>query len=72
MIMNAETKPSFWKQLVWPWNPSSNLEAGSAVVKNFLLHWFPNRVSKQSLAFSYSMYLGTITFTLFLILTVPG
>ncbi|MCK5573725.1 MAG: cytochrome b N-terminal domain-containing protein [Bacteroidetes bacterium] len=72
MIMNAETKPSFWKQLVWPWNPSSNLEAGSAVVKNFLLHWFPNRVSKQSLAFSYSMYLGTITFTLFLILTVTG
>ncbi len=70
--MKAETKVSFWKQLVWPWNPSSNLEAGSAVVKNFLLHWFPNRVAKRSIAFSYSMYLGTITFTLFMILTVTG
>ena len=37
---------------------------------NFLLHWFPNRVSLKSLAFSYSFYLGTISFVLFLILTV--
>lgn len=58
--------------MFWPWNPGSNLEAGSAVVKNFLLHWFPNRVTLRSLSFNYSMYLGTITFTLFIILTVTG
>lgn len=70
--MNTELKKSPWKQLFWPWYPESNLEAGSAIVKNFLLHWFPNRVTLKSLSFNYSMYLGTITFTLFLILTVTG
>ncbi len=70
--MNLEQVRGFWKQLVWPWNPASGLEAGSAVVKNFLLHWFPNRITLQSLSFNYSMYLGTITFTLFLILSVTG
>jgi quinol-cytochrome oxidoreductase complex cytochrome b subunit len=70
--MEAGTQKSVWKQMLWPWNPGSNLEAGSAVVKNFLLHWFPNRVTNKSLSFNYSMYLGTITFTLFMILTVTG
>jgi cytochrome b-561 len=70
--MSLEPKSGLWKQLLWPWNPSSNREAGSAVVKNFMLHWFPNRVTKKSLAFSYSFYLGTVSFVLFLILTVTG
>jgi len=70
--MSLEPKSSFWKQLLWPWAPASNREAGSAVVKNFLLHWFPNRVTKRSLSFSYSFYLGTISFVLFLILGVTG
>jgi len=70
--MKLNFKNNVWRQLLWPWSPESNLEAGSAVVKNFLLHWFPNRVTKKSLSFNYSMYLGTITFVLFLILTVTG
>ena len=64
--MSLEPKQGIWKQLIWPWNPESNREAGSAVVKNFLLHWFPNRITLKSLSFKYSMYLGTITFTQFL------
>jgi len=51
-----------WQKLIWPWRPESNREAGSGIVANFLLHWFPNRVSLRSLAFSASLYLGTITF----------
>ncbi len=70
--MSLFPQTSFWKKLVWPWTPESNREAGSAIVANFLLHWFPNRVSLKSLAMSSSFYLGTITFTLFMILTVTG
>ncbi len=70
--MRSELKHSPWRQLLWPWKPESSREAGSAVVQNFLLHWFPNRVSLKSLSFPYSMYLGTITLTLFLVLTVTG
>ncbi len=70
--VNMEEKRGILKQWLGPWNPDSNLDAGKAIVKNFLLHWFPNRVTLKSLAFGYSMYLGTITFTLFLILTATG
>ncbi len=55
------------RRLVWPWRPESNREAGSGIVANFLLHWFPNRISLRSLAFSASLYLGTITFVVFLV-----
>jgi quinol-cytochrome oxidoreductase complex cytochrome b subunit len=52
--------------------PESEREAGSGIVANFLLHWFPNRISLKSFAFSYSFYLGTISAVLFAILTVTG
>jgi len=61
-----------WQKLVWPWRPESDREAGSGIVANFLLHWFPNRVSLRSFAFSASLYLGTITFVVFGVLTVTG
>lgn len=70
--MSLEPKKGLLKQLLWPWNPESDREAGSAVVKNFLLHWFPNRVTNEGIKFGYSMYLGTISFVLFMILTVTG
>ncbi len=70
--MSLTPKTSLWDKLVWSWKPESNREAGSSIVSNFLLHWFPNRVTLKSLAFSYSLYLGTITFALFLILTLSG
>jgi len=70
--MSLLPKNSVWQRLTWPWRPESNREAGSGIVANFLLHWFPNRVSLRSLSFSYSLYLGTITFIVFLILVVTG
>lgn len=60
------------EKLLWTWKPESEREAGSGIVANFLLHWFPNRVSRRSFSFGYSFYLGTVSFVLFLILTVSG
>ncbi|GBE30197.1 MAG TPA: DUF4405 domain-containing protein [Bacteroidetes bacterium] len=70
--MNLLPKTSILDKLLWPWRPESNREAGSAVVSSFLLHWFPHRISLRSLSLMSSMYLGTITLTLFIILTVTG
>lgn len=68
----AEATKKVYKQLTWTWNPGSDKEAGDAIVKNLMLHWFPNKVSKRSLAWNYSFYLGTISFVLFMILVVTG
>ena len=59
-------------RLFWSWRPQSDREAGEAVVANFLLHWFPSRVTLKSLSLKYSIYLGTISLVLFCILTVSG
>ncbi|MBI2429848.1 MAG: cytochrome b N-terminal domain-containing protein [Ignavibacteriales bacterium] len=67
-----EQTKKIYKQLLWTWNPGSDKEAGDAIVKNVMLHWFPNKVSKGSLSWMYSMYLGTISFVLFMILVGTG
>jgi len=61
-----------YDRLAWTWNPGSDKESADAIVKNLLLHWFPNKVSKRSLSWNYSFYLGTIAFVLFMILVVTG
>jgi quinol-cytochrome oxidoreductase complex cytochrome b subunit len=63
---------SKWEKLTWSWQPSSKREAGDSIVKNFLLHWFPAKVTKASLAWGYSFWLGTISAVLFLILVLTG
>ena len=54
--MSLLPKHGIWERLLWSWKPESNRAAGSGIVANFLLHWFPSRVSLKSLAFSYSFY----------------
>jgi len=71
MRMLDKTK-NVYQKLTWTWNPGSEKEAGDAIVKNLLLHWFPNKISKESLSWSYSLWLGTISFVLFMILVVTG
>ncbi|HEV8537338.1 MAG TPA: cytochrome b N-terminal domain-containing protein [Bacteroidota bacterium] len=61
-----------YNKLIWTWSPGSDKEAGDAIVKNLLLHWFPNKITKGSLSWKYSMWLGTISFVLFMILVVTG
>jgi len=61
-----------WNQLTWTWKPSTEREAGDSVVRNVLLHWFPAKVTKRSLSFSYSFWLGTMSAVLFAILCFTG
>jgi cytochrome b-561 len=61
-----------YNKLIWTWKPASEKEAGDAIVKNLLLHWFPNKITKSSLSWNYSLWLGTISFVLFMILVATG
>ena len=70
--MASTSEQGMWRRLLWSWRPESGREARRAVVRNFLLHWFPTRVARRSLDYGYSFYLGTISFALFAILTVTG
>ncbi|NQW05292.1 MAG: cytochrome b N-terminal domain-containing protein [Acidobacteria bacterium] len=64
--------PGVRPRLFWSLFPRSDRDAGDAVTSNFLLHWFPAKVSKASMAWNYSFWLGTITAALFLLLTLSG
>src|SRR6266567_1602891 len=61
-----------WNKIKWTWQPETKREAGDSVVRNFLLHWFPAKVTRQSLSWNYSFWLGTISALLFLILIITG
>lgn len=61
-----------WDRLLWTWKPASEREAGDSVVRNLLLHWFPAKVTRESLSLRYSFWLGTVSALLFAILSVTG
>ena len=56
----------------WSVRPKSDRESGDAIASNFLLHWFPAKVSKASLDWNYSFWLGTVSAALLLLLTLSG
>jgi quinol-cytochrome oxidoreductase complex cytochrome b subunit len=64
--------PGTHDEPLWSLRPQSDREAGDAIVSNFILHWFPAKISKASMAWSYSFWLGTISAALFLLLIVSG
>ncbi len=66
------TKRATWEKIRWTWQPAGSREAGDSIVRNFLLHWFPAKVMKRSLSWSYSLWLGTISAALFFVLVVTG
>lgn len=57
---------------LWSFRPQSDRESGDAIVSNFMLHWFPAKIHKASLAWSYSFWLGTASAALFLLLILSG
>jgi quinol-cytochrome oxidoreductase complex cytochrome b subunit len=67
-----ESINKIWNQLLWSWRPESAREADESVVKNLLIHWFPAKTTLRSLSMGYSLWLGTISLTLFVILSVTG
>ncbi len=60
------------RKLTWTYTPETEREASDSTVRNFILHWFPAKVTTKSISFSYSMVLGTIILALFVILTITG
>ncbi len=67
-----EQAPGVHPTPLWSVRPQSDRQAGDAVVSNFLLHWFPAKVSKASLDWNYSFWLGTASAALLLLLTLSG
>jgi quinol-cytochrome oxidoreductase complex cytochrome b subunit len=57
---------------LWSLRPRSDRESGDAIVSNFILHWFPSKVFRPSLDWSYSFWLGTASAALFLLLILSG
>ena len=53
-------------------SPRSPREASEAIVRNFLLHAFPARMTKAAFSWRASGWLGTITLHLFIVLCVTG
>src|SRR5512143_3748807 len=68
----APEAPGVQSRRLWSWRPASDRQAGDAVVSNFLLHWFPAKSYRASLAWSYSFWLGTVSAALLLLLVVSG
>lgn len=60
------------KDMVRGFSPSTPREASDAIVKNFLLHAFPVRITRRALGFLASGWLGTISLHLFLVLCLTG
>jgi cytochrome b-561 len=71
-MATAPSAPGVHPRKLWSFRPASDREAGDAVVSNFLLHWFPSKVCKRSLDWSYSYWLGTISSALLLLLVLSG
>ena len=63
---------TLWRDASRTWAPESEREAGEAIVRNFWLHWFPNKAATTSVSWSYSLWLGTAAASLFAILLVTG
>lgn len=61
-----------WQTLTWTWNPKTVRESSDSVVRNLFLHWFPAKISRPSLSFGYSFWLGTISAVLFFVLCGTG
>jgi len=69
---DAPSAPGVRPTKLWSLRPRSDREAGDAITSNFVLHWFPAKVSKASMAWSYSFWLGTVTAALFLVTILSG
>ena len=64
--------PGVRSHVGWSFSPRSDREAGDAIASNFIYHAFPAKVSKASMAWSYSFWLGTISAALFFLLILSG
>jgi len=68
----TQTAPGVHPRRWWSYQPQSDRESGDAIVSNFLLHWFPAKVTKSSLDWGYSFWLGAASAALYLLLILSG
>lgn len=61
-----------WRSVFRTGIPESNLERSEVIMNGLLLHIHPIKVRERSLRFSTTLYLGGISFGLFLILIATG
>lgn len=60
--------PRWWRD----WDPRTPREASESIVRNFLLHAFPARVTHSALKFATTGWLGTLALGLFLVAALTG
>jgi quinol-cytochrome oxidoreductase complex cytochrome b subunit len=60
------------RRLLGTWVPRTEREASEAVVRNVWLHAFPARITRRSLSWLASGWLGTVALHLFLVLCLTG
>jgi len=72
LVRTKPEAPGTHAEPLWSFRPQSDREAGDAIVSNFALHWFPAKISKASMAWNYSFWLGTISAALFFLLILSG
>ena len=64
--------PGVHPRAFWSVRPRTDRQSGDAIVSNFLLHWFPAKTYKPSMDWSYSLWLGTVSAALLLLLVLSG
>ena len=72
LVRTKPGAPGVHDDPLWSLRPQSDREAGDAIVSNFSLHWFPAKISKASMSWRYSFWLGTMSAALFLLLILSG
>jgi len=72
LASDTPSAPGVRPTALWSLRPKSDREAGDAVTSNFLLHWFPAKVTRASMAWNYSFWLGTASAALFLLTILSG
>jgi cytochrome b-561 len=71
-LARRPSAPGVHPRSFWSLRPRSDRESGDAVASNFVLHWFPAKVSRGSMAWRYSFWLGTVSAALLLLLVLSG
>ena len=71
-LLESLRQTKVWKSIFRRGPANSNRTRSLAVFGNLFFHWMPVKVREKALHVRVSYYLGSISFLLFLILTVTG
>jgi quinol-cytochrome oxidoreductase complex cytochrome b subunit len=72
MDIQKITQSKAWKSVFRTGIPRSNLDRSLLIFNNLFLHVQPVKVREKAIRFTYTFYLGFISFWLFVILSITG